>query len=88
MLACTFIKWILVEDDLKLIKVNWNRILSDNNPRIVLNSFNLAKPLMLTYFRCRISLSWIRVENLLEKISAVIADELRYCVISVQDFLV
>ena len=65
MLARSVIERILVEDYLKLFKVNWNRILPNYDPWIVLNSFNLAEPLMLTYFRSCVSFRRIGVENLL-----------------------
>ena len=83
MLACSFIEGILVEDDLKLIEVNWYWILTNNDSRIVFDSLNLLEPLVLSnVYRC-VAFSWIGVKNLLYENSAVIANKLRNRVISV-----
>ena len=88
MLTCSIIERILVKDYLKLFKVNWNRILPNDDPWIVLNSFNLAEPLVLTDLGRCVSFCWICVENLLQEVTAVITDKFGYGVIGIQNFLV
>ena len=87
-LACSIIERILIKDNLKLFKVNWNRVLSNDDSWIVFNGFNLTEPWMLTNIGCCVSFRWIGIEDLLEEVTAVIADEVRYRVISIQDLLV
>ena len=88
MLTCSVIERILVKYYLKLFKVNWNWILTDDYAWIVLYGFDLSEPRMLTdILRC-VSFRWISVEDLLEKVAAVITDEFRYRVISIQNLFV
>jgi len=82
------IKWILVQNDLKLLKVNWDGVLAYYDSRVVFHVFYLFKPRMSTDIWRSESLGWICVENLLNEVATIITDKLRNRVISVQDLFV
>ena len=77
------IKRILVEHNLKLTEVDRDRILSNDDARVILDILYLSKPDVRSNITRRESLRGIRIEGSLHQVSAVVTDELGDSVIRV-----
>ena len=77
------IKRILVEHNLKLTEVDRDRILSNDDARVILDILYLSKPDVRSNITRRESLRGIRIEDSLHQVSAVVTDELGDSVIRV-----
>lgn len=62
-LACAFIKRILIQDDLQLVKVNWDWILTYYYAWVVFNVLNLSEPNVLSDVACREAFGRVCVKN-------------------------
>ena len=87
-LSRPFLKLVLLQHDLQLLKVNWDRILSNNDAGVVLYILNLLEPDMGPDITCFESLHRISIQNLSDQVTTVIADELRDGVVRIQYLLV
>ena len=62
-LACAFVKRILIQDYLQLVKVDWNWILTYYDTWVVFNVLNLSEPNVLSDVACREAFGRVCVKN-------------------------
>ena len=87
-LTSRLIKWVFFKNDLKLAEINWNRIRANDDSWIIFDIFDLSKPRVGTDIASGESFIRVSVQDLLKEVAAVITNEFRDGVLSIQNLFV
>ena len=87
-LSGAFVELVFVEHDLELLEVYWDRVLTNYDAGIIFNALALFEPDVCSNVGSSEPFCWISVQNLCDKVAAVLAYEIWDAVVSIENLFV